>query len=200
MMNRIFALLVTVSIAFALLSGRTDQLSLGVLQAADSSVKLILNLAGALMLWSGLMRVAERSGLTASVARVLRRPLNYLFPSLSNNQTAMATVSLAVTANLLGIGNAATPLGIRAMEEMKKASRRPNQATDAMCTFAVLTTSSITLLPISVLALRTAHGSADPTSIVGPTIAATAVSTAVALIADRVFRYKAKISSKGGSV
>lgn len=123
------------------------------------------------------------------VLKKLLRPLAlFLFPRVPRDHPAMSAILMNMSANLLGMGNAATPFGLRAMEELQKLNPCPEEATDEMCTFLALNTSSLTLLPTTVIALRAATGSLNPTEIVGTTIVATTCSTLVALVADRIFR------------
>jgi spore maturation protein A len=160
-----------------------------ILAAAGDAVTLVMGLLGLIAFWSGLMEIAERSGLTNMLARILRPLTSRLFPDIPPNHEAMGAIILSISANILGIGNAATPLGIRAMEKLNELNLEPGSATDAMCTFVALTTSSLTVVPITVIGLRLAAGSQDPTSIIGSTLIATALSTVAAIVADWIWRW-----------
>lgn len=174
-----------------LYSGLTGQITLvtdAVLEGSRSAIELVIGLSGVIAFWSGLMRVASEAGLTQVLSRVLSPLGHRLFPSLPPNHPAMGAILLSMAANVLGVGNAATPLGIRAMEEMEKLNDKPGTATDAMCTFLAVTTSSLTLVPATVIALRQAAGSTKPAAVIGTTLLATFCSTVVALAADRCLR------------
>lgn len=168
--------------------GRVDALTAAAMRGASEAVTFTFALIGVIALWSGLMKIAERSGLTRSLARALAPLGRLLFPSVPADHPAMGAVLMSMSANVLGLGNAATPLGLKAMHELQRLNHRPDEASDAMCTFLALSTSSLTLVPGAVVALRAAEGSADPAGIIGPTLIATLCSTAVALAADALLR------------
>jgi len=148
------------------------------LRAAMDAVSLAIKLAGGFAFWNGLIAILEDSGLARSFARVLGRPLARLFPGVPMTGEAGQAITMNLTANLLGLGNAATPAGLRAMRLLGEGAN-DGIATDTMCMFLVLNASSIQLLPSSVIALRAAAGSSAPASILLPTLLATAASTAV---------------------
>lgn len=148
---------------------------------ASKSTELAIGLVGIMTLWLGLMRLAEVSGLVQSLAMVLRPLLVRLFPEVPANHPAMGSMVLNLAANALGLTNAATPLGLRAMKDLESLNPRPGTATDAMCTFLALNTGSLQLLPISAIAVLTAAGSKSPTAIIGTTLLATTCSSLVGL-------------------
>ncbi len=188
MINWIWFLLLAGGILLAAHSGDAASVTSAILGAAADAVTLVIGLLGLIAFWAGLMEIAEKSGLTQLLARLLRPITSRLFPDVPPQHPAMGAIIMSMSANILGIGNAATPLGIRAMEKLDELNRDPGTATDAMCTFAVVTTSSLTVIPITVIALRAAAGSADPTRIIGPTLAASGVSTVTAMITDWAWR------------
>lgn len=148
---------------------------------AGDAVTLAIGLVGVMALFLGLMKVAERAGLLLVVAKTLRPLMTRLFPSVPADHPAMGAMIMNLSANVLGLGNAATPFGIRAMEHLDSLNRDKGRATDAMILFLAINTSSVTLLPTGVIALRAAAGSADPAGIVPTTLFATLVSTTVAI-------------------
>ncbi len=188
MINYIWLILLIGGIVYGGLTGQITGVTDAILQGSQSAIELVLGLAGVIAFWSGIMRVAAQAGLTQALARALSPIGRLLFPSLPANHPALGAILLSMAANLLGVGNAATPLGIKAMEEMQKLNKTPGVATDAMCTFLALTTSSLTLVPATVIALRQAAGSSQPTVIISSTIFATLVSTLVAAATDRWLR------------
>lgn len=160
-MSWIFTAIVLVSLIFALLLGNGAALSAAVTQGAQAGVTLALSLAGSMCLWSGVGNVMEKIGLTALLSRLLRPLLHRLFPSTKTDDALSSSISGNICANFLGLGNAATPMGIRAVTRMKRADR-PETATHEMCRLIVLNTASIQLIPASVAAVRAGLGCATP--------------------------------------
>ncbi len=173
-----------------------NKLLLGIAAAgasdAAAAVTLAIGLVGMLALWLGLLRVAEEAGLLALLGRAVRPLMSRLFPEVPQDHPAMSAMVLNVAANILGLGNAATPLGLKAMEELQTLNPRKDTATDAMVLFLVINASSVQLIPATVIALRAAGGAADPASIVGPTLLATTVSTVVGIATAKLLS-RAKI-------
>lgn len=155
----------------------------GLIHYAKVAVELAIGLIGIMALWLGLMKVAEQAGLIAHLAKALKGLTRRLFPDVPPDHPAMGAMIMNISANMLGLGNAATPFGLKAMEELDKLNLKPGTATDAMCTFLVINTSSVQLIPATVIALRAVAGSANPTEILGPVIVATTISTVVGVMA-----------------
>lgn len=188
MINWIWFLLLATGIGLAAYNRSGALITDAILEAAADAVTMVIGLLGLISFWSGLMEIADRAGLTDLLARILRPVTSRLFPDVPPNHSAMGAIILSISANILGIGNAATPLGIRAMEKLDELNNEPGTATDAMCTFVALTTSSLTIIPITVIALRSAAGSIDPTRVIAPTVVATGLSTLAAIIIDWSWR------------
>ena len=190
-MNLIFLAMVAVAFvtaAFRQLLGAggdaqvMNAVAKAVVDDAGSAVTLALGLAGVMTLFLGLMKVAEAGGLLAIVARLLRPPMRRLFPGVAPDHPAMGAMILNISANVLGLGNAATPFGVRAMQHLDALNATKGAASDAMVLFLAINTASVTLLPTSVIALRAAAGSADPAGIVPTTLFATLMATGVAIL------------------
>ena len=164
-----------------------EGLSKAMVESAAGSVELALGLIGVMTLFLGLMKVAEAGGLLSVLARLIRPLMVRLFPHVPPGHPAMGAMILNMSANALGLGNAATPFGIRAMQELDKLNSRPGTATDAMALFLAINTSSVTLLPTGVIALRAAAGSTDPAGILPTTLFATLCSTTIAILAAKVY-------------
>jgi spore maturation protein SpmA len=164
-----------------------EGLSKAVVESAAGSVDLALGLIGVMTLFLGLMKVAEAGGLLRILARLIRPLMVRLFPHVPPDHPAMGAMILNMSANAMGLGNAATPFGIRAMQELDKLNSQPGTATDSMALFLAINTSSVTLLPTGVIALRAAAGSADPAGILPTTLFATLCSTAVAICAVKIY-------------
>ncbi len=164
-----------------------EVLSKAMVESAAGSVDLAIGLVGVMTLFLGLMKVAEAGGMLTILARLIRPLMVRLFPDVPPEHPAMGAMILNLSANALGLGNAATPFGIRAMQELNKLNSKSGVATDAMALFLAINTSSVTLLPTGVIALRAAWGSSDPAGILPTTLFATAGSTIVAVIAARLY-------------
>ncbi|MEJ2657674.1 MAG: nucleoside recognition domain-containing protein [Desulfobacterales bacterium] len=158
------------------------------IKSAGGSVELAIGLVGVMALFLGLMKVAEAGGMLTILARLIRPLMVKLFPDVPSDHPAMGAMILNLSANVLGLGNAATPFGIRAMQELDKLNPRQGTATDAMALFLAINTSSVTLLPSGVIALRAAAGSTDPAAILPTTLFATIGSTTVAIIAAKLYQ------------
>lgn len=167
-----------------------EALGLGMIDSAEGAVTLALGLIGVMGLFLGLMKVAEYGGLLRIIAKVLRPLLVRLFPEVPADHPAMGAVVMNLSANALGLGNAATPFGIRAMQELDRLNPHKGTATNAMALFLAINTSSITLLPTGVIALRAAAGSTDPAGIVPTTLVATLCSTIVAITSCKLLQHR----------
>lgn len=192
MIGYLWAALICISILTAALRGDMAVITPAIFEASERGVKVAFGLIGTMTFWLGMMKLLESSGIIGWLNRLLRLPARLLFPQVPAESPAMSAILMNLSANILGLGNAATPFGIKAMEEMQKINPYGRSASDEMCTFLALNTSSITLIPTTVMALRAAAGALNPADILGSTIVATLCSTTVALIADRFLRRKIK--------
>ena len=190
MINLVWAFLLMAGIVVAAAQGKPGLVAEAITDGSLKAVQLGLRLAGAVMLWTGLIQIADDAGLTRWLARALFRPARRLFPDVPPDGPAMGAILMALSANVLGLGNAATPLGLKAMRELQRLNPDPSRASPAMCTLLALCTSSLTLVPTGVIALRAAAGAAQPADILVPTVVATTCSTVVALVADAYLRQR----------
>ena len=154
-----------ISLIFGIISGKTAEISAAILEESSHAVELSLKLSGSLCFWSGMMEIARKSGFVELVEKALQPILSLVFPGLKNERKALGAVSMNVAANLLGLGNAATPLGIAAMKELHKLSGFSSAATKEMVCFVVMNTASLQILPTTVAALRLQHGAKNPLDI-----------------------------------
>ncbi len=191
MINLIWMLLIVTGVAVGAVRSSPEKLTEALMNSAQLGVETILGLIGVMTLWLGMMKIAERSGLVSSLAGFMRPFLRRLFPGVPGEHPALGAITLSISANLLGAGQAATPLGLKAMQELEKLNPHPGVATNAMCTFLALNTSGLTLIPTTVIAIRASAGSAAPAEIVGATVLATMCSTTVALLVDWLARRRA---------
>ncbi len=188
MLNWIWLSLILISVAVAGWTGNLKAVSDGAFNATKTAVvDLVIPLIGMMTLWLGMMRLAERAGLVQQVARLLRPVMTRLFPGVPANHPAMGSMVMNMAANMLGLGNAATPLGLKAMKDLQTLNTRPGVATNAMCMFLAINTSSIQLLPVSTMNYLYAAGSQNPESIISTALLATLCSTIVAVTVAKLF-------------
>ena len=165
MMNYIWGIFLIISVICGLITGRVQELSNSILTGASDAISLIISISGMMALWTGLMKVAEESGLTSKIAAIFSPIIKFLFPDLPSNSIATRAICMNITANLLGLGNAATPLGINAMREMQKLNPHKSCATNSMVMFVVINTASLQLIPTLLCTLRQKYGSVNPLDI-----------------------------------
>ncbi|HHW27905.1 MAG TPA: nucleoside recognition protein [Firmicutes bacterium] len=199
MINYIWAAMLIIGFIAGAASGNLEAVTKAAIDNAASAVELSLGLIGVMSLWLGLMKIAEESGIVEKLAKALRPVTVRLFPDVPAEHPAMGAMIMNLAANVLGLGDAATPLGLKAMQELQKLNRIKDTATDAMCMFLAINTSSVTLISATTVAVLAAAGSANPTEIIGPTIIATTVSTTVGIIAAKLLsklpRFRVKVDS-----
>ena len=186
MINLIWLILIASGVIYAGLNGRIEVITTSAINAAKDAVELSINLIGVMCLWLGIMKIAESSGLIKLFSYLLQPIIGILFPSVPKNHPAMGAIIMTISANMLGLGNAVTPLGIKAMQELQTINPRKDTATKAMCTLLALCTTGFTLVPATIIALRSAAGSINPTAIVGSTLIVSLVSTVFVLSIDRL--------------
>ena len=209
MLNKIWLGMIFLSVIVGLFLGRIDQVVQAVTDSAKLGFEIALGLTGIMALWLGIMRIASESGLVDKLAHILKPVLRRLFPDVPVDDPAMGAMLMNIAANMLGLGNAATPFGLQAMKELKRLNAYSEEASDAMCTFLAINTSSIQLIPATAIAFLAASGGTHPTSVIVTSIIASACSTVVALIAVKklaklaYYRLETKpilpVSDRGGS-
>ena len=182
MLNYIWLALVLLAVAISGWNDRWNELTDGAFDGAKTAVTIALGLIGIMALWLGVMRLAERAGLVQKIARALRPVMQRLFPDVPDDHPAMGTMLMNMAANMLGLGNAATPLGLRAMRDLEALNPHPGIATNAMCTFLAINTASVQLIPTTAIAILVAAGSTRPTAIVGTALLATLCAATAAII------------------
>ncbi len=155
---------------------------------AKHAVTLAFGLIGIMALWLGIMKIAEKSGLIQVIAKGLKPIMVWLFPEVPPDHPAMGSIIMAIAASMLGLGNAATPLGLKAIGELQKLNKIKDTATNAMCTYMAMSTSSVTIIPATIVGIRSAANSTNPTEVIGPVIVATGISTTVAIIMSKLLQ------------
>jgi spore maturation protein A len=188
MLNYIWFGLMAIALVVAAIQGTADAVTKAAVESASSSVQIAIGLIGIMTLWLGIMRVAEAAGLVSLVGRALRPLIRWLFPDVPPEHPAAGAVVLALAANVLGLNNAATPLGIKAMEELQTLNPDKDVATNAMVTFMAVTTSGVQLVPATMIGVLAAAGSTVPTAIIAPTVAATFIGTVAAVATARLLQ------------
>ncbi|MGB7413058.1 MAG: nucleoside recognition domain-containing protein [Thermosynechococcaceae cyanobacterium] len=185
-LNAIWLFMIVFATIIAAYTGKMAAVTEATFDSAKTAVELAIGLVGAMALWLGILKVIEAAGLMTLIARWIRPVMMRLFPEVPADHPAMSAMLMNIAANALGLGNAATPLGLKAMTELNKLNANPGTATNAMCLFLAINTSSVTLLPIEVIALRSSAGANSPGSIIIPTLVATFCSTTVAIVIAKV--------------
>lgn len=185
MLGKVFGIITTLSFLIALITGNTAALGNAILDGAADAVTLTLSLAGIMCLWCGVMEVLREAGLITKLARLMRPFLRIFFPDSCGEGQGAEEIAANISANMLGIGNAATPLALSALEKMQKNNPDPSRPTNDMVTLAVMNTASVNLLPTTILALRRASGSQDPFSVILPIWLVSSVCWLLALVLAR---------------
>jgi spore maturation protein SpmA len=185
-LNYIWLALVVLAVGIGGWNDRLNEVTAGAFDGAKTAVTIALGLIGVMALWLGVMRLAERAGLVQRIARGLRPVMRRLFPDVPPEHPAMGSMLMNMAANMLGLGNAATPLGLRAMRDLESLNPRPGVASNAMCTFLAINTASVQLIPATAIALLAAAGSKRPTAIVGTALLATLCAATVAITAAKI--------------
>jgi len=197
MVNIIWVAMTIIGIVFALVNGTIEEVNEAIFNGAKEAVTICIGLISILVFWLGLMRIAQDAGLLIKLAHLFKPFVRRLFPEVPVNHPAMGYMLSNMIANMFGLGNAATPMGIKAMEQLRELNDGKTSASRSMITFLAINTSSLTLVPTTVIAIRMTYDSANPTEIVGTTLVATLCSTIAAIMIDRYFHFRR--TRKGGS-
>ncbi|HLR65336.1 MAG TPA: nucleoside recognition domain-containing protein [Pseudogracilibacillus sp.] len=189
MINYIWIAMIISGLIFSIINGTLQDVNEALLSSTHEAIRLCIHLSGIFIFWLGLMKVAEKAGLLKKIEKTLTPLIIIIFPDLKNHKKVIPFIVGNITANMFGLGNAATPLGLKAMKEMKALSPN-NEASRSMITFLALNTSGLTILPTTVIAIRMSYQSTMPSAIIMTTIIATITSTIAALLCDRYFYYR----------
>ena len=192
MVSVIWILLIIIGIVYYILTGSLDALNNEILTNATKGLELMLEIMPIIVLWTGIMKIAEDSGLLYKFAKLLQPFLKRLFPSVPKDNLALGYIASNIAANALGLGSAATPFGLKAMAELQKINEKKDTASDAMITFLVLNTAGVTIIPTTILAMRVMYNSANPSEIILPAVLATICSSISGLTMDYFIRRRKK--------
>lgn len=187
-MNYIFYFLIVSSIIFGVINHRTQDVVNAILSGADLSVKIAFSLIGIMAFWLGIMRIAEKSGLVRIIAKLIKPITKWLFNEIPEDSPAVGNVALSFSANALGLTNAATPIGLKVMEELQEENIDKNSASNSMCTFLAMNTAGFQIIPATVIAILVAVGSKNPTDIILPTMIVTSIAFVSAIVIAKVFQ------------
>ena len=191
-MNYIFIFLILISFVCAVINGRVDVVVDSILKSSQKAVEISLGLIGIMGFWLGIVNIASKAGLTELFSKAIRKPLLLIFPDLKENDKAISNIALNISANALGLSNAATPFGIKAMEDMQEQNKDKEYATNSMCTFLAINTAGFQIVPAVVLAILANSGMENPTQIIIPTLIVTSFAFICALVfaklLERVFK------------
>lgn len=193
MLNIIWIIMIFAGIVTGILTGRIKEISDAILESCKNSVDLVITMLGAMCLWSGIMKVAQKGGLVDYLAKMLKQVFKYLFPGIPKNHPANGAIAMSISADLLGLGNAATPLGIMAMQELSNVNNNSPIASNAMVMFGVVNAACIQLIPTTVLILRQQAGSTDVSSVMPCIWIASFVSAVSGIIIAKLMEKKAVI-------
>jgi spore maturation protein A len=185
MLNYIWFGLMAIALVVAAFNGTAEAVSKAAVDSAKTAVEIAIGLVGIMTLWLGVMRIAEAGGLVALLGRALRPLLRWLFPEVPADHPANGAIVFSIAANMLGLNNAATPLGIKAMEELQALNEDKETATNPMVTFMALNTSGVQLIPTTMIGVLAAAGSINPTAIIAPSLVATFIGTVAAVLAAK---------------
>lgn len=190
MISILWAFLIILGIVYAFFSGNISIINESILVNANKAFELIVSLLPTIVLWSGIMKIAEDAGILDKFSSFLQPILSRIFPTIPRNHQALGYISSNIAANMLGLGSAATPFGLKAMGELQKINNQKDRASEAMITFLVLNTAGVTLIPTMIIALRLGFGSANPTEIIAPAVLSTMCSSIAAVTIDYFIRRK----------
>lgn len=188
MINYIWFIMIFFGILVGLLTGNGEAISKAMIGSVDSTVQFMIGLVGLMCFWCGVMKVAEKSGLTQKLSRLLKPVLKLIFKEAAKDEKALGAIVMNITANMLGLGNAATPFGIKAMQEMDRLNKEEGKASNDMALFLVLNAACIQLVPSTIISIRAATGSANPGAIIVPAIVASTIAAIAGVVSCKILQ------------
>lgn len=194
MLNIIWPIFIILSFGYAIFSGNLEKLNESIFSSASESVNLCISLLGTICLWNGIIQIANKTSVIDKLTKALNPLMKFLFPDIKKDSKIHKEISMNIVANVLGLGNAATPLGLKAMKSMQKENKDKETLTNSMITFIILNTASLQIIPTTVIAIRSSMGSNNPTAVVFPVWIATICAAFAGIIATKIF---IKLSKKG---
>lgn len=196
MLNIIWPVFILISFIYAILTGKVNQINQSIFDSAASAVELTITFFGTLCMWNGIMKIAQQTTFMQKLTNLLKPLINFLFPDCINNEKVKQEISMNMVANILGLGNAATPLGLKAMKTMQKDNENKDTISNSMAMFIVINTASLQLIPTTVIAIRSSLNSLNPSQIIFPVWIATIAAAFAAIAAAKFFIYRDKKKNK----
>ncbi len=190
MLNKIWPCFIMVSFVFAIITGRIQDFNNSIFESATQTVDLTIKLFGTMCLWNGLMKIVQETSLIIRLSNLIRPLMRFLFPKMNEKDKEYKEITLNIIANLLGIGNAATPLGLKAMKTMQEKNTKKDTVTDSMAMFIVLNTASLQIIPTTVIAVRASMGSENPAQIILPVWIVTIITDITGIVASKILMKK----------
>lgn len=187
-MNYIWYFLILISIVFGAINGRLNEVANAIFSGTELAVKIVLTLIGIMTFWLGIMKIAEKSGIVEFLSKILTPIAKKIFPEIPKNSTIIGDIAMNFSANALGLANAATPIGIKAMEKLQEINTDKESASNSMCTLLAMNTAGFQLIPATVIAILAANGCKNPTSIIFPTLIVTSTAFIIAIISANILK------------
>lgn len=199
MINYIWLFLIVTSIVTAVFTGRIGDVTNSILLSAKSAVNIAISLIGIMSFWLGIVKLAEKSGMMNIIAQIINPITRFLFPEIPKDNPALGNIAISFSANALGVTNAATPIGIKAMQEMQEINPEKESASNSMCMFLAMNTAGFQLIPASAIAILVATGCTNPTIIIFPTLIATSIALCGAVASAKIFEYFSNLKTNKNS-
>lgn len=187
MLNILWPIFIIISFAYAILTGNVQNVNNSIFESTGNAVQLSITFLGTICLWNGIMRIAQKTTFVSKLTNILKPIIHFLFPEIKNNEKAKEEISMNIIANILGLGNAATPLGLKAMKTMQKNNPQKDTLSNSMAMFIVLNTASLQIIPTTVIAIRASLNSTNPTRIIFPVWGATVVAAIAGITTTKIF-------------
>ena len=187
-MNYIWSFLIIISFVIGAMNNKLDDVVNAILSGSETSIKIAIGLCGVMVFWLGIMKIAEKSGIVEFISKILKPCAKFLFPETADNDKVIGNVAMNFSANALGLANAATPMGIKAMEEMQSVNKDKSTASDSMCMLLAMNTAGFQLIPATVIAILAAAGCENPTSIIMPTLLVTSFAFITAILTAKIMQ------------
>lgn len=192
MLNIIWPIFIIISYIYAIFSGNVEKINNSVFDSAKNAVELTITFFGTVCLWNGIMQIAKETTLMEKITKILQPIMKFLFPEVKKDSTANQEMSMNIVANILGLGNAATPLGLKAMKTLQKENNKKDTLSNTMMMFIILNTASLQIIPTTVIAIRSSLGAKEPTEIIVPVWGATVSAAIAGVIAAKILIKKVK--------
>lgn len=187
MLNKLWPIFILISIAYGIITGKTSDINNAIFESTESAVTLSLTLLGTMCLWSGIMEIASNTKLIYKINKMLKGLMKVVFPDIKKGDKEYKEITMNITANILGLGNAATPLGLKAMKTMQEKNKDKEKLTDSMAMFIILNTASLQIIPTTVIAIRNSLESTNPTQIILPVWLSTICAAVAGIVASKIF-------------